>query len=303
MVVQPNRGHPKVGALYAAHNAGLAAAHGRYRYVSFLQGDMQVMRWPKSMPETIDALFSLTSDKVFCVTTTFPSRGAIDSFKRSHKSPPDQVLKNGQKYVIISSQPCSDVGIYSVRLMESIGFRFREDEGALSKKIGKLGFVAAGLRQPNLASVPWPGSVRKGSPRGSDPRTEDPFLRMGFPTQDDSVRQANDSGISWQENCVVPNGYRTLYPYWPTDIVRPKWIARRISITRKMGLGFWTAIDSEGSLGSFLRPSPLRRHPSLPYLLFRLVTGTPQLIRPVVGNWFDQTIKQALRIKRNSTRQ
>jgi len=269
--VHNNEGHPKVGALYAAYNHGIRHAVGSYRFISFIQGDMQVMRWPSNMSNVLDEIFDSESPKVFAVTSTFPSRGAFDSFKTEPaKTTEAKNFAAGMAYTVVSHQPVSDVAVYSLELITKLDFIFERNEGYSSQLILKKGYVAASLHPPNLASVPWPGSVRNGKRKGTNPRVEGPFLELKNLS---GAMGEKDSPVRWQEESVLPRGYRTLYPYWPTDLVRAKWIYRRGVVTRRMGISFWQSVDNTGKMSSFLLPSRVPRHPRLVYVLFRLVWG------------------------------
>lgn len=270
VVVRDNSGHPKVGGLYSAYNLALARARSRYHYVSFVQGDMQMMRWDRNIRGLLDSAFSRESPRVFSVGMAFGCRGALDVGERRVKGPARDT--GSDEFNINPRRAVYDVAIYSMDLVDREGFEFEGDEGSSCAKMRARGYTSATLKRPGVAFVPWPPTVRNGIRRGAEPPLEsgESFLKILDPQTGDRHRSV---GGRWAEDLIVPNGYRTLFPYWPTDMLRPKWITRRRELVKSMGISFFSGIDSRGRVRSYFWPSEFRRSPKLSYVLHRLATG------------------------------
>ena len=280
VVVRDNSGHPKVGGLYSAYNLALARARSRYHYVSFVQGDMQMMRWDKNTRGLLDSAFSRESPRVFAVGMSFSCRGSHDNGAPLVE---DQDRDSGSDdFIIKPLRAVMDVAIYSMDLVDREGFEFERDEGFSCAKMRGRGYGSASLKRPRLAFVPWPAAVRKGLRRGAEPPVGawESYLKILEPQEGEKHRSV---GGKWAEDLIVPNGYRTLFPYWPTDIYRPKWIKRRRNLVKRMGISFFSGIDSRGRVRSYLWPSEFKRNPKLSYIFYRLATGLLKNIWDFVG--------------------
>jgi glycosyltransferase involved in cell wall biosynthesis len=270
VVVRDNSGHPKVGGLYGAYNLGLAHAQSRYRYVSFVQGDMQMMSWDKNTGDLLDLAFSLESPRVFAVGMAIGCRGALDHPALLDK---DAERDSGSdEFNFNPLRAVADVAIYSMDLVNRESFEFEVDEEFSCSKMRGRGYTSVSLKKPRLAFVPWPATVRDGFRRGAEPPVRDgqSYLKILVPKIGEEHRSV---GGTWAEDLIVPNGYRTLFPYWPSDTYRPKWIARRRDLAKRMGISFFAAIDSRGRVRSYLWPSKFKRSPKLSYILYRLAAG------------------------------
>lgn len=267
LIERSNDGHRKVGGLYSAYNFALDWASGSYEYLSLVQGDMQVLRWPKDAYKSVQQAFENPHDPVFCVSTSLRTFGFSSSTYRSFDS-----SSGGFGFRLNANRSVSDVGIFQMALVEAEKFRFDAAEGVLSARMLAKGFQMAELERPWLAFVPWPPTVRGGRLLG-----EDPAQKFGFPVlienPDSSASALFETTDFWSEIEVVPASYRTLFPYWPTDMQTPKWFHRRLDKCREIGIGFFTTVDSKGNLGSFLWAPWGSRHPSFPSLIARIATA------------------------------
>lgn len=294
-ILGDNEGHPKVGALYSAYNRGLAFADGRYTYVSFMQGDQQMMYWPTDVVLQLGHRFRWVGnagERVFAVTSSMRCLGAfgIEAAQSSLGPPLDEPVRSGR---FRQSRAVSDVAIYSLRLCRQEKFSFEGDEGSLSRVMVARGFGMTQLDQSCLAFLPWPATVRRGRRRGREVVAPDGTLLLrirgiGGPR----IGGLPEGQREWQEHGVVPNFYRTLYPYWPTDIIRPKWIWRRRSLTRSLGISFFAGIDPDGRVSSFLTGSRFRRSPSLLNVLVAILFGVLMELRELVVRNFRYGVKR-----------
>lgn len=270
LIVQPNGGASrKVGGLYGAYNLALEFARNRYHYVSFLQGDMQLLDWPKDACRKFDRVFSNSTSKVFAVSSSYPCRGAFD--RGDGALPLQENVFLDSDFYFDSSKAGTDVGVYSMRLIERENFRFQDTEREVSARLHALGYGLARLVPAQQAFVPWPATVRKQRRIGSDLQLPADSLIL---KKHSSSRQKNmKSWVRWAEDVILPNGYRTLYPYWPTDTDDPKWIMRRKKVVESMGIGFFAGIDDQGVITSYFRPRGGIRYPSLSFVLKMLVAS------------------------------
>lgn len=76
----------------------------------------------------------------------------------------------------------------------------------------------------------------------------------------------------------MPSRFRTLYPYWASDLQNTKWISRRREAVKELDIGFFSGIDGDGKIRSYLAPSNLKRSPGLGYFFWRLLVGCLQII-------------------------
>ena len=294
-ILAGNEGHPKVGALYSAYNRGLTFADGRYTYVSFIQGDQQMMYWPIDVVSQLDERFRWTGnagERVFAVGSSMSCLGAFGTeLAQSSLAPPlEEPVRSGG---FDRSRAVSDVAIYSLGLCRQEKFSFEGDEGSLSRVMVSRGFGMTQLDQSCLAFLPWPATVRRGRRRGREVVAPDGTLLlrlrgMGGPRVGGLLKGQRE----WQEQVVLPNVYRTLYPYWPTDIIRPKWIWRRVSLNRSLGISFFAGIDPDGRVSSFLTGSRFRRSPRLLNVLAAILFGVLMELRERVFRYFRYGLKR-----------
>lgn len=288
VIERTNEGHRKVGGLYSAYNLALDWARGSYEYVSFIQADMQVLRWPKDAKRTVQLAFENPHNAVFCVSTSLRTFGFSSSDHYSLEA-----IGEDLGFRLNEGRAVTDVGVFSMALVESEYFRFDASEGALSARMLSKGFQMAELDRPWLVFVPWPPTVRDGRLFGMDPAQ-----KFGSPVLKQNSRDVALSLIGtsnhWSEIEVVPAGYWTLFPYWPSDMQNSKWFERRLSKCRELGIGFFTSIDTRGNLSSFLLAPWGSRHPTFPWLIARILAAVTDItVRRFRGTlrWLMSSIK------------
>lgn len=258
--------HQKIGGLFSAYNYAIAFATGRYRYMSLIQGDMQMIKTTGDRIELLDATFSSTSAKVFFVNTAITAGllhdGVFDGVWSSENQPSFDL-----------STALTAVGVLNLELVASENFRFERDEASTAKEMHQRGYVMATVGSLiDLAFNPWPGTVRKGIRRGADVPNghSGEVLKLIRKSGSEKPFQIGRRQVS---NLVVPSGFRTLYPYWASDLLQPKWISRRREATKRLGIGFFAGIDGNGEVTSYLMPSRHRRRPGLTYVFWMLLRG------------------------------
>lgn len=277
--MRENSGPKKTGGLWGAYNYELEHATSRYSYVSFIQGDMQVMRWGSSTNELIDKVFSTKRDNVFMVSAADGDESTGTGVLGWHEPTSDHRRKPS---TIDATRGAAGVGIYSMEVVAREGFIFEEDEAFVSNKMVSRGYVIARLSESRITYVGWPGTVRSGVPKGNEPPTlaRAPFVKL---IQLSEASRSSIPGIGEQQQMVVPNGFRMFYPYWLTDIEGPKWIFRRKQVVTQPGIPFFSEIAEFGNLSSFFCPGLGKRHPKISYVLRRLVFGAVRELRDRVS--------------------
>ena len=263
--------HRKTGALFSAYNHALELAADQYNFISLLQGDMQMMKSTPNRINLLNSAFSSKAVKVFQVGTAAAAGSLHDGIF-------DEAWNRGSAPSFDFSMGASCVGVFKLDLVVSEGFRFEHDEASTAQMMRERGFAIArvGALQ-DLAFNPWPGTLRKGVRHGFDvqPGPAGFVLHLVQKAPSDKPLEIGNRQV---RSIAVPSGFRTLYPYWASDLQKTKWILRRRKAVKELGIGFFSGIDENGEISSYLMPSKLRRSPGLGYFLWRLFVGYLQLI-------------------------
>jgi len=259
--------HEKIGALFSAYNYAIDFATGRYRYLSLIQGDMQMVKKTNDRIEILDATFASKVAKVFLVNTV-AAGGSL------HDGVFDEPWSRGNRASFEAGMGSNSIGVLNLDLVASEKFRFEHDEASTAEEMRRRGYVIATVGSLiDLAFNPWPGTVRKGVRHGSDLPTS-PTGEVFKLIQKSAGEESLQIGRRRVRHVLVPTGFRTLYPYWASDLLQPKWISRRREATKQLGLGFFAGINENGQVTSYLMPSKYRRSPGLVYILWMLVIGS-----------------------------
>lgn len=242
--VRPNKHWLRTGSLYEANNAALEFALGRYDFISFTQADMQMMWWDEAILErTLEIVDDLECKDWVSFYTQIPIIG-------KHTNPYEQWTRNAKLKVYES------VGHVDVCLLPLIrglnrGFRFEGSENEMS--ITAVNRGARLILHPFtfLGAIPFPPTVRDGLVhRLSFQRTKmDPILKVAAGFNPDFGKPELHP-IS-MEKTVHPNGWTSLYPYWPSDTLSENWLLRRLEAVRACRLPLTAAIDRSGKVVSW----------------------------------------------------
>ena len=263
--------HQKIGALFSANNLALELASGHYNFISLLQGDMQMVKPTPNRIELLNSVFSSKVARVFHVNTVSQT-GSL------HDGVFDEAWNHARNPSFDFSMGASCVGILKLDLVASEGFRFEQDEASTGEMMRERGYAIANLGVlQDLAYNPWPGTLRKGVRHGFDVQIglEESVLHLIQKAPSEEPLQIGNRQV---RNMAVPSGFRTLYPYWASDLQKTKWIPRRREAVKELGIGFFSSIDENGGISSYLAPSALRRSPGLGYFLWRVLVGYLQMI-------------------------
>ena len=270
-VLQSNDSQLRTGSLYSAYNQALARAEGRYRYVSFIQADMQMMWWSHRIIEACDEIRS-SSNKVapssMCFFSQLPVRG---------KRPDYYSIWRDQSEMSCPSLPgIADVAIFPADVARSEQPFFQGSESEMMEW-GRANNFRVGLHpMPFLAPIPFPRTARdmRRTSRQLDriDKTQ-PLLVLNAPGM---ALVQNFAGQSlhplYMEDLVVPNGWRCLTPYWPSDTNNAEWVRQRIAVVRQSGTSFFSVAGKTGA-GKLLERFP---RPGVTAILSALVKITSQ---------------------------
>ena len=236
----------RVGGLYGAYNLAMQISAEKYEFVNIMQSDMQLMLWDRNVEAEIESMFSYSNDKsrrIVCISTAFPCRGKFlapqyDSMLVSERSLPFQYTNSGM----------ADVGVWSSKEFARSDLAFLGTEGTMQSELSARGFILPVLSTPIVAFVPWPAVVRRGKIRGRQSNIDLAERRLLVLRKEPPNEQG--SAVPWMENSVFPNGWTTLFPYWPTAIDQLKWLQRRADACFELGIPHSSSVGSSGALAS-----------------------------------------------------
>ena len=231
----------KTGSLYSAYNSAIDSAVGRYELIHFIQADMQMMCWDAEVVTTLRSLFEQQprnqQAKLICVGTSFHSRGRWTEDYAKNNLVLDDGVKPCFAYRGVSM---SDAGVFNLSEIQANNIRFQGTEAEMQERLRQMGYEMKFLNSPVMSFVPWPATVRNGTvvARGRlDKYSSLPLLEISpeYPFPD--IFEATKPEIFWMEDWVQPNGWVSLWPYWLSDTASPKWLVRRLTACRELGVG------------------------------------------------------------------
>jgi hypothetical protein len=228
--VRENTSGQRTGSLYEANNAALMRARSAYRFISFVQADMQVVWWDSSIitraEEILHSGLGVAGDIAFY--TQLPVLG-------KHAEP---YAHWGRDNVVAAywGQGHSDVCLLPVYDGLNRDFVFQGSERDMMKQA-----VATGRRLyfhpfPYVAAIPFPKTVRDRSRY----RGREDFMAESYPilrvwesfSPDFSSRELHPFSM---ESSIRPNGWACGFPYWPSDTESDLWVRRRLAYRRIFG--------------------------------------------------------------------
>ena len=271
----------RTGSLYRAYNLAIEMSLGKYDWIHFLQGDMQVIRWNESVLDTLGDIFERSDcndkpdEKIFCVGVYAPSIGATGNSTKNYTS------SNRSDLLFFPSRAMVDSGIFSLARIEDHSFRFHGEEWEVDAELKSRGYRLAFFREPLTSFIPWPAVVRRGKVIGKEPAVrrstnssnqDHRFLLKNHPANE-SDRTSVPLEIVWAEDWVVPDGWTCFFPYWYTDLSTFDHVKRRVRTCRELGVSFFSVTgdyDSRTLAGFFRRVSPYSGPAFLTILIFRI---------------------------------
>jgi|GEM_PF-2997514 hypothetical protein len=209
-------GAGKHGGLYRNMEAALTYAAGKgYRYVYFVQDDMQFVRNNPLLPEQCTRLFA--QPKVLMVNTCFLARIA---FYMAEKT----VLPQYPEAHLHRDFGVADTGLIDVAKAMKAGLNFdKGSERANGEYWQARGYQLVVLHQPDLCWVPWPEVYRHRARQWSwQLRTTVRSLLVKPLTPKAEARLAANSSIAYLEDYTSAAHPFMIKPYWYQDFVSAK---------------------------------------------------------------------------------
>ena len=202
---------PRHGGLYHAMDMGMQyAAENGYKYVNYLQDDLQCMWQDNRFDVCIERLFS-SSEKVLCIYPMFIKR--ILSYQYPEKLPPynDAEAYHFKPYAI------GDIGVVDISRFRKLNVKFSDFSSAnlRNEVIHKMGYLLLVPKSPIFAWIPWPEAHRYGKKIGiARPPVKKYYLK---PISGKMLRRLKSRPISeipYAETYCHTWGYLSLKPYW-----------------------------------------------------------------------------------------
>jgi len=240
--LQPNQSGPRTGSLYQCYNRALAYAAGEFRYVSFIQADMQMMWWDSKIIDACDQIRnSLPADRRNKISfySQLPIRG---------KRPDYYSIWDDYSFASVPSiLGMADVGIFALDNSIEHTLRFKGSEKQMAEEARIEGHIVALHPYPFLAPIPFPDTIRDKKHRPLNRGSAyfgTPILKLGdrkAPTP--NFNQPSMHPL-FMEDVVWPNGWECLTPYWPSDTEGTNWLRNRFSAASPLSLLFWSVQKS-----------------------------------------------------------
>ena len=265
--IRPNQTGQRTGSLYASYNEAVELGLGQYKYISFIQADMQMMWWDERILLACDELRKVASDTdkdKLTFYTQLPVAGKRLDFYANWRDESGGFGKTNPGAV--------DVGIYPLAGVFGEGLRFSASEKQFSAEASERGVSVALHPYPFIAPIPFPTTARdaRSSRQPQQPVGRKlqiaPGVKMDF-------EQASFHPF-FMEDTVWPDGWRCLTPYWPTDTKQNHWFRLRRLIAREAQSSF---LRTQGSV----QTERLPRGPFEPGLRVIIRSATQFLLRAV----------------------
>jgi hypothetical protein len=217
----------RTGSLYTAYNDALKHAEGKYRFISFIQADMQLMWWDERIISACDRILNEANQKGISRVSFF-SQIPVKGKRRDYYSIWDSV---GAEETPMSPG-IVDVGIFPLEKFNSSNFKFEGSERELSQRAGSQGAVVALHPYPFIAPIPFPSTLRdprKKTGRVVGPGQNQPILRIASDLESFPDFGRKSFHPLFMEDTVWPNGWYALTPFWPSDSRGTQWLRIRIA--------------------------------------------------------------------------
>lgn len=245
LIISENRAGKRTGSLYWANNKGLQFANDRFRYVSFMQADMQMMWWNKRIIERADEIVARLATRTSNIAfyTQLPVAGKRRTPYRGWDWSDDT-----ESYLTTGHV---DVSLLPIHGAFNNDFCFDGNEIELAESRRAKGSSVVLHPFPYLAPIPFPDTVRSPHrPRSSGSLSqESPLLRVA-PNFSADFALASFHPVL-MEQAVLPNGWRSLTPYWPSDTNSTKWLKTRGNNVGAILESLWQVAGHDGKRPRF----------------------------------------------------
>lgn len=234
--VRKNESTFRTGSLYEANNGALEYARGRYRFASFMQADMQLMWWDEKILNEADRIISQHQQDQDEISfyTQLPVLG-------KHANPYAAWVRNE---ITGTFTQHSHVDVCLVPLDRGLNSNLRFDENERSMMISaeQSGTMLHWHPYPYLAPIPFPQTTRHRKGPGDMQVTDGGAVLDVAPgySADFSLAELHPFSM---ERCVVPRGWQSAYPFWPSDTKGTEWIRRRLDYKRQTNGHLFSHVD------------------------------------------------------------
>lgn len=236
LVIQPNSLSGRTGSLYDANNLGLRYAIGKYRFVSFVQADMQLMWWDDVILDATEDFLAKTSCRGASFYTQLPILGKHPDPYQRWKTQSGEIWPSVRGHVDVCLLP----------IFESFnrGFSFSGSERELSEKRTREDALVFLHPFPFIAPIPFPETIRDSKARSPSPEDDTgPFLKLNPKLNLDFSQNLHPISM---ETSILPSRGSVGFPYWPSDTRGTKWIRRRLSYLQLYGGSIFATVDLYG---------------------------------------------------------
>ncbi len=228
--LRENDATARTGSLYKANNSALRRARSGYRFVSFVQADMQVVWWDS-------AIVSRAEEILRAVRATTPGIAFYTQLPVLGKhAEPYAHLRRDNAVSAYWGHSHADVCLLPVFDGFNRDFLFEGSERDMMENAVRAGRRLYFHPFPYVAPIPFPRTVRDRS-RHARPAVSVaesyPILRVGESfIPDFSSRELHPFSM---ESSIRPNGWACGFPYWPSDTESDLWVRRRLEYRRIFG--------------------------------------------------------------------
>ncbi len=209
----------KVGALYKAYNLGIKKAKElNIDILNIMQNDSQLMLWSENIKKIIVEVFKKEVN-TFYISTGFLRKTVHSEFDKNNfsKNIYFSNLNKTKKVFLSKNTAVTDWGLFDIKKLKKINFKFLKNEHYLSNNYYKKGFNAAYSPVPIVAFIPWPIVVRKNKIIGKVlSYRDDLYLKLKFGINEKKI--LNSKNKLWTEDYITTNNWWALEPYWYSDI-------------------------------------------------------------------------------------
>lgn len=208
----------KVGILYKGNNFALEYCYNNsISILNIIQNDMQLMYWNKKITELSREIFKKKKSCLFLTTGFLRKPTHLNFYQQSHQTSnfwSDSIKKDYN--LIINPSTIGDWGLYDIKKLKKMNFKFRTNENAISKYLNKKKFFRGFyFPLPFIGVIPWPAVVRNEKIYGNIIKSRKPLL--AFKEKYFFLKLLQSNKIPFQEDYIYLKNICYLHPSIYTD--------------------------------------------------------------------------------------
>lgn len=274
----------KVGALYKAYNLGIKKAKElNIDILNIMQNDSQLMLWSENIKKIIVNIFE-KEENTFYISTGFMRKTVHSEFDKNNYSKKMYFsnLNKTKKFFLSKNIAVTDWGLFDIKKIKRINFKFLKNEHYLSNHYYKKGFVAAYIPVSIVAFIPWPIVIRKNKIIGKVlPYRDDLYLKLKSGINEKKL--LNSKKKLWTEDYIETNNWWALEPYWYSDINLLEYLSSVIKF-KKNNLPIKFQFSKNNNNKSLFRFNYLKTH--RPEILRHLILWPYLILLRIVKKFF-----------------